>query len=135
MSLTVSPLQVRVGLWRQHHHHLSTTTTATEDDGHLQAPLPMATPSPASGFPSLWILRRSAGQAGSSRPADTTPTTAKAPVHSLWAAASGPLTTPRCAPSCTPSVSRPMKWAPPAACLTHCSPSVCCILTMRKMWC
>lgn len=61
---------------------------------------PKVTPSPATGCPSSLTSTRSAGPAGSSPPAVTTPTTARAPAHSHWGATSEPPTTPRYAPSC-----------------------------------
>lgn len=109
--------------------NISPRTTSAGGDVRPQSDL-----SPASGFPSLLTLMRSAGRGGSSPPADTTPTTAEAPARSRWAAPSEPPTTPRCAPSCTRSNSPATTWERRAAFPTDSSPSVCCTLTTRRTW-
>ncbi len=82
---------------------------------------------------STWTSRRSAGPGGSCLRADTTLTTAKAPVRFLWVRTWGPPTTPRSSPSSTPS-----NWTKasrrPAACLTSSSALTCCTLTTMRTW-
>lgn len=112
----------------------SYTSTAAGDGVHLPAFCPMAAPSPAGGFHSLWTLRRLAGPVGSSLRGDTMPTTAKAHARSPWGGISERPTMPQCAPSYTHSRSLATKWEPLAVFPTDSSPSVCYILMMRRMW-
>lgn len=88
----------------------------------------------ASVYPFTWTLRRLAGQAGLCLPGAIMPTTARAPVPSLWVRAWGRPTTPPSSPSSTPwSWSKASRLR--AASQTSSSPSTCCTLMMRRMWC